>query len=122
LESGKGRCFSHQIGHCQGVCCGEEAPERHHLRLHMALTDRKLRVWPFEGKVGLREHNPRTGRTDIHLFDQWCHLATVQSDDELHAALQSRSDLLAFDLDSYRLALKHLLPSAKAQPEILKFK
>jgi DNA polymerase-3 subunit epsilon len=122
LESGKGRCFAHQIGHCKGVCCGEEAPERHHLRLQMALVSHKLQVWPFAGKVGLREHNARTGRTDIHLFDQWCHLATVHSDDELHDALQSRSSPLAFDLDSYRLALKHVLPCGKTGAELLEFK
>lgn len=121
LESGKGRCFAHQIGHCKGVCCGEEAPERHHLRLQMALVSHKLQVWPFAGKVGLREHNARTGRTDIHLFDQWCHLATVHSDDELQDALQSSSSPLAFDLDSYRLALKHLLPCGKAGAELLEF-
>ncbi len=110
LESGKGRCFAHQIGHCKGVCCDEETPERHHLRLQMALAAQRLQVWPHAGPVGLREHNTQTGRTDIHVFNQWCHLATVHSDEELHDALQSRSDTLAFDLDSYRLALKHLLP------------
>lgn len=114
LESGKGRCFAHQIGHCQGVCCGEEAPERHHLRLQMALSADKLRVWPFAGPVGLREHNPHTGQTDIHLFDQWCHLATVRSDEELADVLQSRPSVLAFDLDSYRLALKYLTPPGKS--------
>ena len=114
LESGKGRCFAHQIGHCKGVCCGEEAPERHHLRLQMALAADKLRVWPFAGLVGVREHNPHTGQADIHLFDQWCHLATVRSDEELADALQSRSEVLAFDLDSYRLALKYLMPPGKA--------
>lgn len=113
LASGKGRCFAHQIGHCQGACCGEEAPERHHLRLQMALSADKLRAWPFAGPVGLREHNPHTGQADMHLFDQWCHLATVRSDDELREALQTRAEVLAFDLDSYRLALKYLLPPGK---------
>ena len=115
LESGKGRCFAHQIGRCKGVCCGEETPERHHLRLQLALADQKLQVWPFDGKVGLREHNPRTGRTDVHLFEQWCHLATVQSDEALADALHSRqTTTLAFDLDTYRLALKYLMPPGKA--------
>jgi DNA polymerase-3 subunit epsilon len=114
LESGKGHCFAHQIGRCKGVCCGEEAPERHHLRLQMALVADKLRVWPFAGPVGLREHNPHTGQADIHIFDQWCHLTTVRSDEELAEALQCRSDVLAFDLDSYRLALKYLTPPGKA--------
>ena len=122
LESGKGRCFAHQIGHCKGVCCGEEAPERHHLRLQMALISHRLQVWPFAGKVGIREHDPQSERTDIHLFDQWCHLATVHSDEELHDALQSQRAPLAFDLDTYRLALKHLLPTGKGQHKILEFK
>lgn len=122
LESGKGRCFAHQIGHCKGVCCGEEAPERHHLRLQMALVTVKLQVWPFAGMVGLREHNAHSDRTDIHLFDQWCHLATVHSEEELHEARQSRHSLLAFDLDTYRLAMKHLLPGGKGNMEILEFK
>jgi DNA polymerase-3 subunit epsilon len=113
LESGKGRCFAHQIGHCKGVCCGEEAPERHHLRVQMALVADKLRVWPFGGPVGLREHNPRSGRTDIHVFDQWCHLATAHSDEELAEVLQARPPALAFDLDTYKLAIKYLTPPGK---------
>ena len=114
LESGKGRCFAHQIGKCKGVCCDEEAPERHHLRLQMALSAEKLRVWPFTGPVGLREHNPHTGEAAIHIFSQWCHLATVRSDEDLIEALQTRTDLPAFDLDSYRLALKYLTPPGKS--------
>ncbi len=114
LESGKGRCFAHQIGRCKGVCCGDEAPERHHLRLQIALSADKLRQWPFAGPVGLREHNARTGQADMHVFDQWCHLATVRSDEELVEVLQTRAEVLAFDLDSYRLALKYLLPPGKS--------
>lgn len=120
LESGKGRCFAHQIGRCQGVCCGEEKPELHYLRLQLALSEQKLQVWPHAGKVGLREHNPRTGRTDIHIFEQWCHLATVQDEAELADALTSRSSL-AFDLDTYRLLLKHLLTPQKSALELLNF-
>jgi len=113
LESGQGRCFAHQIGKCQGLCCGDEAPERHHLRLQMALVADRLRVWPYDGPVGLREHHPQTDRTEVHVFDQWCHLATVRSDVELDEALRTRTEVLAFDLDSYRLALKYLLPPGK---------
>jgi DNA polymerase-3 subunit epsilon len=118
LESGKGRCFAHQIGRCQGVCCGEENPERHHLRLKLALAQQKLLVWPYPGKVGLREYNARSERTDIHIFDQWCHLATVQDDGELAEALGSRSTL-AFDLDTYRLLLKHIAAPGKDKFELI---
>ena len=111
LESGKGRCFAHQIGRCKGVCCGQEKPELHHLRLQLALSANKLQVWPHPGKVGLREHNQHTGRTDIHIFEQWCHLATVHDEAELAEALTARRSTLAFDLDTYRLALKHVMHS-----------
>ncbi|ABD70289.1 DNA polymerase III, epsilon subunit [Rhodoferax ferrireducens T118] len=118
LESGKGRCFAHQIGRCQGVCCGEESPERHHLRLQLALAQQKLLVWPYPGKVGLREYNARSERTDIHIFDQWCHLATVHDETELTDALGSRSTL-AFDLDTYRLLLKHIAAPGKGKFELI---
>ena len=113
LESGKGRCFAHQIGRCKGVCCGEEKPELHHLRLKLALQQQQLRVWPHAGKIGLREYNAKTGRSDLHVFDQWCHLATVQGEAELEEALASNI-ALAFDLDTYRLLLKHLTAPHKA--------
>ena len=112
LESSKGRCFAHQIGRCKGVCCEGETPELHYLRLTLALNEQKLQVWPHPGKVGLREHNAQSGRSDIHIFDQWCHLATVHDEAELEDALTGRQTL-AFDLDTYRLLIKHLMPLGK---------
>ena len=67
----------------------------------------------------MREHDAETGRTDIHVFDQWCHLATVHDEAELEAALETRR-ALAFDLDSYRLLLKHLLPQGKRKAELIR--
>jgi DNA polymerase-3 subunit epsilon len=113
LESGKGRCFAHQIGRCKGVCCGGEKPELHYLRLKLALQQQQLRVWPYAGKIGLREYDTKTGRSEMHVFDQWCHLATVQNEAELEDAINTSSPL-AFDLDTYRLLLKHLAAPHKA--------
>ncbi|OHC73104.1 MAG: DNA polymerase III subunit epsilon [Rhodoferax sp. RIFCSPLOWO2_12_FULL_60_11] len=87
-------------------------------RLQLALAQQKLLVWPYPGKVGLREYNARSERTDIHIFDQWCHLATVQDDGELTDALGSRSTL-AFDLDTYRLLLKHIAAPGKGKFELI---
>ncbi len=116
-KSGGGRCFAHQIGRCKGVCCGGEKPELHHLRLKLALKQQQLRVWPHAGKIALREYNAQTGRTDMHVFDQWCHLATVQNEAELDDVISSNSSL-AFDLDTYRLLLKHLTAPHKAGLEL----
>jgi DNA polymerase-3 subunit epsilon len=117
LESGKGRCFAHQIGRCKGVCCGGEKPELHHLRLKLALKQQQLRVWPHAGKIGLREYNAQTGRSEMHVFDQWCHLATVQNEAELDDIINANTSL-AFDLDTYRLLLKHLAAPHKAGLEL----
>jgi DNA polymerase-3 subunit epsilon len=103
------------------VCCDGESPDLHHLRLKLALHAQKLQVWPHPGKVGLREHNAQTGRSDIHLFDQWCHLATVHDEAELEDALSSRKTL-AFDLDTYRLIIKHLTPSVASRAHLIHFK
>lgn len=113
LESGKGACFAHQIGKCKGVCAGREAVALHHVRLKMAMASQRLQAWPHAGRIGLREHHTQTGRTDIHLFDQWCHIATVHDEEALSDALQSRY-ALAFDLDTYRMLIKRLSPGQSA--------
>ena len=89
-----------------------------HLRLQLALAQQKLLVWPYPGKVGLREYSAHSERTDIHIFDQWCHLATVHDDAELAEAMDSRSTL-AFDLDTYRLLLKHIAAPGKGKFELI---
>ncbi len=107
LESGKGACFASQIGKCRGLCAGREASALHRVRLQMALAAQRLQTWPHPGRVGIREHHANTARTDIHIFDHWCHIATVHNDDDLADASQTRQ-ALAFDLDTYRLLVKRL--------------
>ncbi len=121
LEFGAGRCFAQQLGRCRGVCCGLEPPARHLLRVQLALAAHRLLDWPFAGRIGLREHDPLSGRTDIHVFDHWCHLATVQDEDELQDTLRSRA-MLAFDHDTYKLLRKRLAaPGAKADRGLIRF-
>ena len=107
MESGKGACFGHQVEQCTGVCVGKEKHELHHLRLRMALMAYKLSGWPYEGRVGIRELNPDSGKTEIHLFEHWCHLDTAESEQELQDALNTKYEL-AFDLDAFRLIARAL--------------
>lgn len=107
LESGKGACFRSQIKRCKGVCCGKESPELHYLRLQQALISLKLKSWQFTGKIGIKEHDPETSKTELHVFDQWCHLATVDDESQLEEAVQSKY-AFSFDLDTYKLLLKEL--------------
>ncbi len=107
LESGKGRCFAAQLKKCKGVCDGKESMKIHHLRVLQALSTQKLKAWPYQGKIGIREQCTLTGRTDIHLFDQWCHIATVHDEADFEEALNSKT-IFAFDHDTYKLLLKAL--------------
>lgn len=107
IEKGKGACFSFQVQKCTGVCVGKEKHELHHLRLRNALVAYKMKAWPYKGRVGIKELNPSTGKTEIHLFEHWCHLDTVINDSDLNEAMQAKYEL-EFDLDAYRLISKAL--------------
>ncbi len=120
LETGTGRCFGQQIGRCAGACCGQEPVAKHLLRVRLALAAHKLQDWPFPGPVGLREHDLASGRTDIHVFDHWCHLATVQDEADLYEVLSSRQPM-AFDVDTYGLLRKWLAAGGKMSSGLIRF-
>jgi DNA polymerase III subunit epsilon len=120
LEAGAGRCFGQQLGRCAGACCGLEPPDRHLLRVRLALAAHKLQDWPFSGPVGVREHDADSDTSDIHVFDHWCHLATVQDEAELQDVLDS-PQAMAFDIDIYGLLRKRLLAGARASGELIRF-
>jgi DNA polymerase-3 subunit epsilon len=84
----------------------------------MALSQQRLKTWPYPGPIGIREHHAATQRSEVHVFDQWCHVATVRDLDELEEVSQS-NPALAFDLDTYRLLLRHLGGVAGARAEIV---
>lgn len=107
LETGKGACFAHQLKRCKGACAGKEPKFMHHLRLQQALAAHRLKSWPYATKIGIREHDAETDKTEIHIFDQWCHIATVDNQADMHTAFESKT-VFAFDHDTYKLLLKAL--------------
>ena len=108
VERGKGVCFAYQINKCSGVCCGKEKHELHYLRLRQALIAYKFKTWPYNGRIGIQELNLETGKTDVHIFEHWCHLATVTNDADMLEAAQTRF-AMKFDLDIYKLIIKALV-------------
>lgn len=105
LEKGKGVCFAYQLNKCTGVCAGKEKHELHHLRLRNVLVGYKLKAWPYQGKVAIKEQNHETNKTDMHIFEHWCYLDTVSEEVDLAESVQTKYDLL-FDLDIYKLIVK----------------
>lgn len=107
LESGKGACFAHQLKRCKGACAGKEPKFMHHLRLQQALAVHRLKSWPYPAKIGIREHDSEADITEIHIFDQWCHIATVDNEVDMQTVSNSKT-VFAFDHDTYKLLLKAL--------------
>ncbi|HEX7030340.1 MAG TPA: GIY-YIG nuclease family protein, partial [Gammaproteobacteria bacterium] len=99
-------CFARQLKKCRGACEGAEPELKHHIRLMQALGKLKVAAWPYPGRIGIRERNP-DGGTDIHVLDNWCHLATLRERD-LQGDLFNSSKLEgAFDLDTYRILVRY---------------
>jgi DNA polymerase III subunit epsilon len=117
FEAGKGACFGYQIERCKGVCIGDEAPAFHYLRVQQALISLKLQSWRFKGRIAIKEHDAETQKTELHVFDQWRHLDTLKSEEEMLAFSPPRQ-LLAFDVDTYHLLAKYL---AKAHVQVMDF-
>lgn len=112
LESGQGACFSFQLKRCSGVCAGKEKPELHYLRLKQALIGMRLKSWPYQGRIGIKEMDEESGKTQIQVFEQWCHLTTVEDEIQMDEAKQSRFEY-TFDLDTYKLLNKYLKKSVE---------
>ena len=106
LDKGKGACFQHQLGRCDGACVGQESAESHNGRLIDQLDRQRITAWPFDGPLLLVEqtihpvdHQPER---QFHLVDQWAWHGCFDSEDDAKSAVTSAT-AIAFDRDAYRL-------------------
>ena len=113
LEQGSGSCFAFQLGRCRGACVGKEPPALHDARLRLALASLRLRAWPFEGPVGIRERAVDGAGTLLHVVDRWQHLGTAQDEGEVAELL--RAAMRSF-VRSGQLPDRGALPRAPAAP------
>ena len=106
LDKGKGACFQHQLGRCDGACADQESPDSHNARLLDQLDRQRIAAWPFEGPLLLAEHTihplEHQPAQQFHLVDQWAWHGCFDSQDDAKSALNSRT-AIAFDRDAYRL-------------------
>ncbi len=114
LERGEGRCFAYQIGRCRGACVGEEAAGDFNLRLQLALERDQIQAWRYSGPVVVPEYDEATERSEYHVINQWCHVATVSDPAELAGGMGGLS-AASFDPDAYRI-LRKWLKRLKAVP------
>ena len=76
----------------------------HDQRLADALAPLQIPRWPTAGVSLVRECG-NDGRTDVHLFRDWCWLGTARDDGEL-AMLLEAPQRASFDPDVTRLFLR----------------
>jgi len=112
LEESAGSCFALQVGKCRGACTGKEPLILHTVRVQMALSALKIKSWPFPGRIALRERAvggfaaDGTRGGEFHVLDHWMYLGSARSEEEL-AALSTRQAYAAFDVDVYKILLRH---------------
>jgi DNA polymerase III subunit epsilon len=112
LESAAGSCFGLQVGRCKGACVGKEPAPLHMARVKIGLLPLKLKPWPHEGPVVLREGAGE--RQQLHIVDAWQHLATIDASDEDAIAEfcgRTRRAAESFDIDAYRIFTRYLRDS-----------
>jgi DNA polymerase-3 subunit epsilon len=107
LERGEGSCFALQLGRCRGACVGREPRALHDARLRLALVSLRLKPWPFDGAIGIRERGAAGEGSVLHVIDQWRHLGTA-ADEAAVAALLERGAGAPFDPDGYRIVARCL--------------
>lgn len=95
-----GRCFNHQLKRCKGGCDGHESRLAHKLRLTEALHALKLKTWPYQGAIGIREGDV------LHVVDGWRYLGCARDEADVEQLLEAGRP--AFDRDIYRLLTKAL--------------
>jgi DNA polymerase-3 subunit epsilon len=104
LEQGPGSCFGLQVGRCRGACVGREPVRVHLARVKLGLLPLRLKPWPHEGPMLLREG--AGDRAQYHIIDGWQYLGSVDASDEdalaqLSARVRRRAE--RFDIDAYRI-------------------
>ena len=87
---------------CRGTCVGKEPRALHDARLQLALASLRIKPWPFAGAIGIREPEPGTRSTCLHVIDRWQHLGTARGPDEVTELLRTSREQ-HFDADSYRI-------------------
>ncbi|HEC74384.1 MAG TPA: exonuclease [Methylophaga aminisulfidivorans] len=108
-----GPCFAHQLKKCRGACCQKEPSISYNLRVELALSRIKNQQWPWQGPILIEENasGHQWDKAQYHLVDQWCYLGKVRDEDDCVSVIEAHEQRPAFfDLDSYKILIRFLLP------------
>lgn len=117
LEKTSSACFGYRLGRCKGACVKKEDPVKYNFRFINAFSKSKLKPWPFNGPIMIKEKNDDEGIEEGFLLDKWCYLGKAKINAELRINNAEGEDNLSFDLDTYKILSRYLL-SKKNQKKI----
>lgn len=106
LEKGKGSCFAYQLKKCKGVCCGKESAITYQMRMQQALAPIKIKGWPYQGAIGIKEYNEKSDISCIHIISHWLYLGHVNNECELSDF--SFDTTVKLDIDFYKICISQL--------------
>ncbi|MDB5239364.1 MAG: polC [Candidatus Parcubacteria bacterium] len=106
-ESGKGACFSSQLGLCSGACSGKAKQADYNRQIEAIFAERKLRIWPYKNKVTLKYYDKNHEKAEVFIIDNWMlEQALVYEEEEPRPLLDGFSQF--FDYDVYKVLVRHM--------------
>jgi len=106
IESGKGACFSHQLGTCRGACIGSIDATIYNILLEQAFTARKIRIWPYQGNKELTFTNTTNNKTEQFVINNWLLTdATLYADHDVEEFITPET---TFDYEMYKVLAPYL--------------
>lgn len=97
IEKSKKECFNHRLGKCLGACQKKEIPPKYNLRFIEAFKKTKLRTWPFDKPIVIKESDGE--KEEGFIIDKWCYMGNIKNTGEDHTIQKEYN----FDVDTYRI-------------------
>ncbi|MFA9289190.1 MAG: exonuclease domain-containing protein [Weeksellaceae bacterium] len=102
LEKTTNSCFNFKLERCKGACVGREPAVFHNVRLMQAFHRTKIKTWPFEGPIVIREQDAAGERSDQIMVNKWC-------------LMQGEDQDLMFDQDVYKILVRFIFDKKNAR-------
>lgn len=97
IEQSTRACFFYSLGICFGACITKENPIKYNLRFLQAFYSYRIRDWPFQGPILIKENETSK---EIFLIDQWCVLGAIRNELDVSGLLNSQYN---FDYHTYKI-------------------
>ncbi|HSW97454.1 MAG TPA: exonuclease domain-containing protein [Candidatus Saccharimonadales bacterium] len=107
IEKTKSACFPYRLGQCNGACINKELPLSYNMRFIMAISEKKIKSWPFNGPIAIGEENVENGKKEMFVVDKWCYLGSY--DASSYPSLNFNKQEYIFDVDMYKILYSYLL-------------